>query len=281
MRMTIGFIALITLSGCTSLPEVNRFSSETIALADAIDQIAQDTSASCLRRLALDVPVKGLTELQRQSYAQICSQLKQASDTFIDLNGTTRAYARVLGQLADDKLVLFDSEIAGAKDALARLESTQDVSHFNAAQLDAVSALANLVVKATTDAYRRKQIKQILDHHDDLAQLATLLRTFINRAYLPALENEQSNLDSLEEILKDRYIASEPLRAREMLESLTQRRAALSDRRKTANDVLTAITKMLEVHAALQKKPDKALVGLLNEYGRQIRHVKNLIHTSF
>ncbi len=106
MKIQTGIILIVLLAGCTSLTAVNRFSADTVTLADSIDRIAADTGASCLRRLALDVPIKGVTDEKRKQYADICSQLKQSSDLFIELNSTTRGYARALGQLADNKRVL-------------------------------------------------------------------------------------------------------------------------------------------------------------------------------
>lgn len=285
MQVRIGVILIFTLAmtGCASLPSVKSFSANTIALADSINLIAQDTSASCLRRLALDVPIKGLSQELRLSYADVCSQLKQASGLLIDLNGTTSAYGRVLGQLADDKLVSFDAEIEDAKGAIIKLKSSH--SYFDAAQLDAVGSLADVVLRATTDGWRQKEIRQVLDHHDDLVQLAGVLQTFINHAYLPVLANEAGNLDGLEEILNDRHIRTEPLRARELLELLKQQRINLAERKKTANDALNAITKMVEVHASLLKNAnkldDKELIQLMGDYGRKIRDVRKQIQSSF
>lgn len=285
MRINIVIIASITLgiSGCASLPEIKDFSADTISLADSIDQIAQDTSASCLRRLALDVPIKGLSVETSSTYKDVCDQLKQSSDLFIDLNGTTRAYGRVLGQLADNKLVSFDAEIAASKDAITRLNTHTGNAPFNSAQLNAVSSLANILLHASTDAYRQRQIQQVLDHHGDLIQLATLLQTYINRAYLPALANEADNLDSLEEILTDRHIKSEPLRSRELLELLKQQKTLITERKKTAAEALKAITQMTEVHAALLEnhQNDQLLTQLLQDYSRQIRDVRKQIRTAF
>lgn len=287
MQVRIGIILIFTLAmtGCASLPSVKSFSADTISLADSIDLIAQDTSASCLRRLSLDVPIRGITDERRKTYLDVCNQLKQASGLLIDLNGTTRAYGRVLGQLADNKLVSFDAEISGAKSAIATLNSQTDNPYFDTARLNAVGSLADALLRAATDADRQREIRRVLDHHDDLAQLATVLQTFINRAYLPVLANEEGNLDSLEEILNDRHIRTEPLRARELLELLKQQRVNLAERKKTAGDALNALTKMVELHVSLQqnadKLDDKELVQLLIDYGRKIRDVRKQIRTSF
>jgi hypothetical protein len=285
MLLRTGTILIVALAmtGCASLPAVNNFSSNTVALADSIDRIAEDTSASCLRRLALDVPIRGIGDEQRKPYADACSQLKQSADLFIELNSTTRAYAQVLGQLADNQLVTFDAEVAGVQGAIAKLESSAGPAYFNTAQLNAVGSLADVVLRAATDAYRQKEIKRVLDHHEELVQLAAVLQTFIRRAYLPVLANEEGNLDSLEGILTDKYIQSEPLRTRELLELLKQQRVNLADRKKTANDALNSIAKMLEVHGQLLQNADnnEVLIGLLKDYGRQIRNVRKQIQSSF
>lgn len=283
MRLCI--VLVLALSGCASLPEIRNFSADTVALADSVDRIAQDTGASCLRRLALDVPIKGITDENRKAYVDICSQLKQASGLFIDINGTTRAYGMALGQLADNRLVAYNAEIAGAKDAIARLNNQSGTPYFNTAQLNSVASLADVLLHATTDAYRQKEIKRLLDHHEDLVQLAGVLETFIRRAYLPVLANEQGNLDSLEEILNDRYLRTEPLRTRELLELLKQQRISLAERNKAAEGALNAITGMIEVHASLLKNADKLdkqeLAQLMTEYGRRIRDVRRQIQSSF
>lgn len=284
-KSSVMLIVALGISGCASLPDVRNFSADTITLADSIDLIAQDTSASCLRRLSLDVPIRGIADERRKTYLDVCNQLKQASGLLTDLNGTMRAYGRVLGQLADNKRVSLDAEIAGAKSAIATLNNQTDNPYFDTAQLNAVGSLADAVLRAATDTDRQREIRRVLDHHDDLAQLATVLQTFINRAYLPVLANEEGNLGSLEEILNDRHIRTEPLRARELLELLKQQRVNLAERKKTAGDVLNAITKMIEAHASLlqnaDKLDDKELVQLLADYGRKIQDVSKQIRTSF
>lgn len=282
MRFCI--ILAVALSGCASLPEIGRFSSDTVALADSVDLIAQDTSASCMRRLSLDIPVKGLTEENRKPYADICGQLKRASALFIDINGITHAYANTLGRLADDKLVSYDAEIAGAVDAIAKIKNQAGSPYFETSQLNAAGSLADVVLRATTEAYRRKEIKRVLDHHEDLVQLAGVLETYIRRAYLPVLSNELGNLDSLEEIL-ERRVTTEPLRARELLESIKQQRINLAERNKTANEALDAIGRMVEMHALILANTDKLdrreFARLMTEYGRRIRNVRQQIQSSF
>ncbi len=272
-------IIVLTVTGCTSLPAVRTFSTQTRSLADSIDTVARDTSASCLRRLALDVPIKGLSNDTRLAYAANCDELKQAGNQFIQFNGMTRAYGELLGQLADNQRVFIDE--AAAKSTLAQLNTA--APSFNAAQLNAVSALANLVLRASTDAYRRHEIKQVLDQHEDIVQLASLLRSFINHAYLPVLANESGNLDSLAELLSDRYLRTEPLRARELIESIKQQKINLAVRQQSANALLIAIDAMVDVHAALQKNADndKLLIELLQDYAGKIRQVSSQIQSAF
>lgn len=285
MQLITGILLIVSLAitGCAELPAVKNFSANTIALAGSIDRIAEDTSASCFRRLSLDIPIKGISIEKRNQYADVCDQLKQSSDLFIDLNSTTRGYAQVLGQLADNKLVIFDADVAGVKNAIAKLESSTGQVYFNAAQLNAVGSLADVVLRAATDAYRQQEIRRLLEHHEDFVQLAAVLQTFIRRAYLPTLANEEGNLGSLEEILNDKYINLEPLRARELLELLKQQRVNLAGRKKAANDALIGIEKMVEVHRQLLQSADnsKLLIGLLKDYGLQIQDVRKQINASF
>ena len=291
LRKLAAYLLLATLltgglTGCASanLPVVNTFSTDTIKLADSIDRLAEDTSASCLRRLALDVPIKGISDTERMKYAQICEELRQAASLFIALNGTTRAYGQILGQLADNRLTMFSAEINDVKGALSQVRNAGS-PYFEPAQLNAVGSLANVVLRAATDA--SGQIRQVLDHHDDVVQLASLLQTFIRRGYLPVLDNEQGNLDGMEEILVVKYLKSglEPLRARELLETLKQHRSNLAERRMAANAALVAISKMVEVHSQLlqnaDKPDDKLLLELLNDYGRQIFEVSKQIRAAF
>lgn len=279
MRFCI--ILILALSGCTSLPGVRNFSQDTTTLADSVDLIARDSGASCLRRLSLDAPIKGLTEENRKTYADVCNQLSQASELFISLNGTTRAYAGALAQLADNKLVSYNAEIAGAKEAIAK--SKTDSPYVNKAQLNAIGSLAEVTLQASTDAFRQREIRRLLDHHEDLVQLAGVLETFIRRAYLPVLANEEANLDGLEEILKDRHLRTEPLRARELLELIKQQRVNLSERHRAANDALVAIGGMIATHSALHAaKPDRQeLSRIITEYGQKIRDVRRQVQASF
>lgn len=291
-RLVIYPLLATILAGCANanfpatLPAVSSFSTNTVALADFADRIAHDTANSCLRRLALDVPIKGISDENRRKYAGVCDQLKQASSLFVELNGTTRAYGRLLGQLADNRLVVFTPEITGVQSAVSQIQSSGS-PYFEPAQLNAVSSLTELLLRAASDAYRQKEIKRVLDHHDDLVQLATLLQTFIKRAYLPVLENEQGNIDGMEEILTVKYIESnlEPLRARELREVLKQQKDNVADRRKAAQTALDALSNMVQVHSQLLqdygKKDDKLLIRMLSDYGKQILDVGKQIRAAF
>ncbi len=283
VRNIIILISALTLAGCASLPAVRDFSASTITLADSVDKIAEDTSASCQRRLTLDVIIRGVTIDQRKDYAAVCAELKHSADLFIDLNRITRAYGMMLGQLADDKLVSFQSEINTARVAIGQLKTVSN--NVEPTQLDAAASLTELILKASTDGYRQRQIKRVLNLHGDLTEFAAILSQYIKRAYLPTLASEADNLDSLAEILEFQHIKSEPLRSRELLEVLQQQHIQLTDRKKSADATLDAIKQMLDAHDSLQRNADKLndrqLAVLLKDYVRQMMRVKKQIETSY
>lgn len=272
---------LFTLCGCANLATVKQFSTDTLTLTDALDLIVKDGGASCLRRLSLDAPIRGYNDEKRKEQAAVCDALKQDSAAFLVLNNTTRAYGQVLGQLADNKLVTFSAEVSGVQGAISTLQN----SGVDASQLNGASAIANLVLHAATDAYRQREIKRVLDHHDDLVQLAGVLQTYLQRAYLPALDNEAGNLENLHDLLTERYLKIEPLRSRELLEILLQQRASLAERTNTAHSALAALSKMLETHQQLRQNADpldnKDLAQFLNDYGKQIQNVRTQINAAF
>lgn len=284
IKSIVTLMAVFCLVGCADLPAVRSFATNTVALANSIDQIAQDTSASCLRRLALDAPIKGLNEKERKDYIEVCTKLKEATDLFVELNKVTRNYGNVLGQLADDKLVSYTTEIGNVKSSIEKIKADNN-QYFDGSQVNAVGSLADLLLHALTDAYRQKEIKQMLEHHEDLVKHSLVLQTFLNRAYLPTLKNEEDNIDSIEETIKTKYLSTEPLRANELLESLKQQRTNIVDRRKTANDCLNAISKMIDAHGKLRQNANnldnKLLVQLLDDYSSRISDVKSQIQKSF
>lgn len=275
--LTFAFI----LTGCTNLASVKQFSSDTLTLTDSLDLIVRDSGASCLRRLSLDVPIHGYSDAKRRELAAICDDLKQNADAIEVLNTTTRAYGKVLGELADNKLVTFSAEVSGVQGAIAKLQN----SGIDSSQLNGAAAIADLVLHAATDAYRQREIKRVLAHHDELVQLAGVLQTFIQRAYLPMLNSESDNLDTLHDLLTDRYLKNEPLRARELLETLQQQRTTLAARKTATETTLGAIGKMLESHQQLLKNAEhldnKQLAQFLNDYGKQIQNVRSQINYYF
>ncbi|OGT42071.1 MAG: hypothetical protein A3K00_01180 [Gallionellales bacterium RIFOXYD2_FULL_52_7] len=100
---------------------------------------------------------------------------------------------------------------------------------------------------------------------------------------MPVLANESGNLDGLEELLNDRYIKTEPLRARELIESIKQQKINLAYRQKSAKAVLIAIDAMVDVHAALLNNADndKLLIELLQDYAGKIHQVRSQILSAF
>ncbi len=137
-----------------------------------------------------------------------------------------------------------------------------------------------IAIAALSGCATLPDVRSFSAHTVQLADAVDLIETFVNRAYLPILANEQSNLEGMAEILNDRYREREPLRARELLEIIKQQNANLAERRTAAAELLKAVIAMVEAHASLLHE-QKMQLALIKDYGRRINAVRKKLHATF
>ena len=282
----IGMLVLISgVSGCSNLASVRTFAKDTEALSSSVNQLANETGASCTRRLTNDVAIRGLTGTQRESAMTVCDDLKKSGALINTVNLILTEYAKALADLSDDKLVTYSAQLDGAKSTLAALKDSGNQPYIEKAKLDGSFSLIDIVLKASTDAYRQREIRKLLERHAEVKQVAEFLQIFIKRGYLGTIQNEAENIESIQFDLKTEFLKREPIRAREKIEELEQTRQKLVERQKAATEAINGLSAMVKTHEELLKYAEhldaKELIAATKEYGQQVYKVQKQLQAAF
>lgn len=284
-RSLVVLLSALAACGCADLKGVKKFSEDTTTLTGTVAVLIQDTGDSCRRRLTTDVTIRKLSAEDLKTRQAGCDDLGKAASAIGDLNNVDLAYAKALGALADDKLVVYTAEVGEVKTSVAQLKDGSDKPYVDSSKLDAAGSLADLVLKAFTESYRQRQISNMLNAHDDLAKQADVLKLFIQRGYLPTLKNENDNLESALLDLERFYGKTEPLRAGELKNDFEQMQKKLADRKTGAEGAVKALDKMVQTHQKLRDEANdwksQELLDLLDGYGKQITDVRKKLRAAF
>ena len=118
-----------------------------------------------------------------------CREWKKNDQAASLLNKALVEYIKALGALAADDLTVYDNSLG----ALGKSITATGI--FEAKHIEAGTSLANLVLNASTDFWRRKKIKSAIEERDkDVSTLSEVLKKYIAVMYVEQLNNEKSEL---------------------------------------------------------------------------------------
>lgn len=256
--------------GCVDLSAIRSFA-EVSAETAQYKKLVDDYSTYD-QRVEVYIP-----SAHREALSKTRAERQLQRDQLIALQTAIVEYMRALGQLASDDLVSYDKELDGLAKAVG------DAKWFDEPAVKAYGALAKVLARAVTDAWRQNELAQLIEETN--APLQELLRTLGARnaaSFQESLRNEHAVIDKyFREIQADAgdgtpsaQIAT--VMAAERMERLTLREQAIRDysavlekiakghqqlfdgkAKLSAVDVLRGVhQRALEIHAAFQAVRD-------------------------
>lgn len=177
MRVIITFLFFIQLTGCVSLKAISDFSSQTVATASMVDNIADDYHDSCLRANVYK-PIASASSCALQNDAK--SGIREVADLL-------EAYARAMGNLASDDLVDYGDEFEGLEASINGL----DIKGLESDKVTAIGSLIELIANAATDGVRRKElVKYISQANLSVIKVSNGVAEVIEENYILAIQAE-------------------------------------------------------------------------------------------
>lgn len=253
-----GLLVCLVLVGCatgnlpsvSNLSSVRSFSEATGAVVGSFDPLVDDMAASCRRRNELAY----LTELDSPRYREAVAVCQGLSDNLGGIkaaNLALGAYAKALGDLAQDRFVSYSPEMDGLGSALASLKGAGGQPAVSSTEVAAAGRLSEFLLRAATEGYRQREIGKVLEAHPDLEAVAGALVRVVERGYGGTLASESASLqDSLGQYA-DRFGRSEPLAVGLLRQEYRDQPAEIERKRRAVQSYKEALGKMVATHRAL------------------------------
>lgn len=184
------------------------------------------------------------------------------------LQDAIEAYMAALGALAADEAVRYDRQLDALDQALARTDM------LGAAERDAGKRLSGLLLRASTDRWRRNRLETLIEQgHEPLLATVGGLRRIAEGAFLGEIDNEAGAMRAYYDGLRAR--SEDPAAIAAVTELEEFRRAELERRRRAVEAYIEVLDGIRAGHEALHAgRGDLARETLLVEirrYGDDIR----------
>ena len=216
-KVSVAFLLLGTLllSSCVELEAIRKFATTAAIVGQKFPALSSDIYGSCTRKYKYRfyrvvnfnaTQMAGIDQLAQESNLdnpttaapaeavqaeKDCRRFKDIEPSVVLLNKALVEYMKTMGDLAADDLTSYDKKLEQLGTAVT------SVDFFNAAEVNAGENLAKLVIKVTTDRYRRKKLKDVIEaENGDIQLLTTSLKRFVLKNYVLTLQEEQRQLDN-------------------------------------------------------------------------------------
>ena len=181
------YLLLATLfSSCLSLEAVQQYAVESAESTEQFTEIDLTFQALCQRK-------RQLRDLRQsrvlRTYQDSCRLHQQADSAVIEMQNAVQEYLLALYSVSSGERIYYD--LSSAKDAL----TNSGLVDIEANTADAYQNLLELLVTASTEAYRRRQVQQLVSRAN------TPLVTLINQLTLVVDESFREAIGQQKEML--------------------------------------------------------------------------------
>jgi hypothetical protein len=262
--MTCLFIVPIAIFACVNLKAIRQFadvSADTTGYASLTTDYVN--SFEVLKKYE---PKDMQAELDKRS-----KERKDQQKALMALHQGVKEYMYALGSLASDELVSYDKSL----DSLTSEMKTAKL--FDEKQINAYSALTRIILKASTDAYRQRQLGQIIgESNSDLQLLLNAMQTIVEKAFVSSLENEVTALNKFYQNVITAAEKAPPQQAAIQLlrESSETKRDAIIGKQQSCSLYVQTLKKIRDGHQLLYDSRDdlssKRVLDTIYSYGRDI-----------
>jgi len=257
------------MSACVNLKHVGEFSQTSIEGIEKYEILPQNFTQICNE----DCEQKNIRNFKIHKTACACDQNEKADSITAVIYATTRDYFYGLVDITDNKLTSYQT--ADLNTAL----STGDFGpiKLNEADVNAYSKVSTLLLRAFTDGYRRKKVKEyITEGHGPLKVLLNFLEQNISGNLNGKLEVQKSSIKNFYfDFVTDKKLS--PYERTKFAEDYFRRISEIAAKQKELDSFSEILREIAEGHDALysfsNQLEDKEVKGKLARLSRRLKHV--------
>jgi hypothetical protein len=246
-------VALLGLSSCIDFGPVREYAALSKQASTGYFEIVQDLYQSCLRSAEFDSPADGGTPEAH------CAEWKKVQPGLLKAESTLQDYLVAIGKLAGDETVSYDENLDSLRQALENT-TLSGKAVFDSKQVDAATGIAGFMLKAATDAYRRRELERAFSSQNENVKTVTAaLKEIVGHDYEKRLENEETAITAFQvrvQRASDQSLAAEIGRreAQEHLWDIAKKREAADSYVKTLDLIAKGHQQLYEHKKELSSK---------------------------
>jgi len=259
-------IATLLLSGCANLRAVRDFA-QTSTEGQTLQAVAAELAESPRRQIRYTTNQAVKTDLELSAAIGRTNR-----DEIVAAHQAIQAYMATLATLASDGIVASNNTMAQLNQALA--ESRFFAVHEK--ERDAFGKLAELVMTAATDFYRRAELRHMIKQAEPYFPVAiAALQRIVTNDCVMLLQGEMGAMNQYYELQSGLQNASTPAWAVVLVEEVRQERAATIEQKiRVCRQYGVILGKIGEGHAAMAQNvkhlDTKEVVATLEGYQQEI-----------
>ena len=186
MKALLYLLVISACSSCLSLEAVQQYATESATGTDALDAIELSFRRLCqTKRQLRDLRQSKL----RSTYQDSCLLHQQADSAIRVMQNAVQDYLLVLAAVSADERIYYN--FTSTRDAL----TNSGLVSIEASTADAYQNLLSLLVTASTEAYRRRQVQRLVAQaHQPVTTLINQLTVVVDQSLLQAIQQQRQML---------------------------------------------------------------------------------------
>jgi len=269
-KIGLGLILLtVGLSSCVNLKHVNDFSSSSLKSIKKYEEINYSFKQNCLD----NCQDKKINDLSLSAKDCDCKLNEKADSVTLLIYNSVRGYLDGLTNLSNNELTSYKM------DALTKVLTEGDFGSIKIEkeQVEAYSKISKILLKAFTDEYRKRKIKEyVLSANEPIKVLITFLDFNLSSNLIGNLRVQKNSIEEYSfELLKDSTLSK--IEKRKVIEDYYSRINKIEEKEKELVTYSKALKKIAEGHQKLvdniETLSKDEIKELLTQYASDIQDI--------
>jgi len=269
-KIGLGLILLtVGLSSCVNLKHVNDFSSSSLKSIKKYEEINYSFKQNCLD----NCQDKKINDLSLSAKDCDCRLNEKADSVTLLIYNSVRGYLDGLTNLSNNELTSYKM------DALTKVLTEGDFGSIKIEkeQVEAYSKISKILLKAFTDEYRKRKIKEyVLSANEPIKVLITFLDFNLSSNLIGNFRVQKNSIEEYSfELLKDSTLSK--IEKRKVIEDYYSRINKIEEKEKELVTYSKALKKIAEGHQKLvdniETLSKDEIKELLTQYASDIQDI--------
>ncbi|RJQ54002.1 MAG: hypothetical protein C4530_17295 [Desulfobacteraceae bacterium] len=263
-RTALFMVLLSVLAcGCANLSAIREFADISVSTAEYTNLTEEYVKWPQTQK-------RYQPESQYKRLESIAAQRTLQEKTLLLRHSLIEEYMDALGQLSADEVVTYDKEVNGLGKA------AKEAKFIDEKEADAFNAVAKLLFKAATDAWRQAKLKAFVKTaNPDIQRIIGGLRRIIDLGYIGDLEDENAAVQKYYKTIVQESEDKSGITA--LNEWRDAKLESIASRRKAMEAYSLSLKKISDGHQKLNdavlanRVTSKEFLGQMSRYAKEIR----------